>query len=130
MNDSAEVQKKEHVLAREVLKRRYDWELEAIAQDIINKLEMEVLTFPSIGSYLSNLLMSHPRTNSRDRAAETLMVSPGKKPSESGSLSILDPWKRPADEEEHPSLQQLAYWNMADDIINALARQGVHIPGE
>ena len=119
---------REHILARHALKRRYEWELEAIAQDIMSKLEMEVLTVPSIGSYLSNLLMSHPRTKLDERAAETLMFSSGRTEDVTGAENLLDSW--PVEEVVSPALRQLAYLGMGRDIIITLAKQGVRITGE
>lgn len=116
---------REHVLARQCLQRRYVWEVDAITQDIINKLEMEVLTVPSIASYLSNLLMTHPRSKSEERAAETLMVSAGRTEDVSNALDVLDKW--PTEEVVDPALCQLAYYAMGQDVINALEKHQVHV---
>lgn len=65
-----------HVLARQTLAKRYAWEIDALVGDIVNKVEMEILTdTASIRSYVSNLLRSHPRVKEEGRAAETLMCS-------------------------------------------------------
>ncbi len=119
---------REHVLARLALARRYQWELGAITQDILSKLDMEVLTAASIPSYLSNLLMSHPRVKLDERAAETLMFSSGRTEDVSEAINMLDDW--PKEEVVNPALRQLAYYAMGHDIIIALIKQGVHIPGD
>lgn len=127
-DDMSEAKESVHVTARRILSDRYIWEIEAITQDVINKMEMEVLTPPSIASYLSNLLMSHPRVKLDELAAETLMFSSGRTEDVTEAINILDDW--PKEEVVNPALRQLAYYAMGHDIIVALLKQGVHIPGE
>lgn len=107
--------------AREKLKKRYRWEIEAITQDIMNKLEMEVLTIESIASYLANLLMTHPRTKADERACETLMMSPCRSVSSSGGdyTGDMKPW------EDAPGFHSMAYYAMGEDVLVALREQGL-----
>ena len=62
--------------ARQSYVARYAWEVSACARDIMDKIEMGVLTAERVPDYLSNLLCAHPRVLDEDRAAETVWVSP------------------------------------------------------
>ena len=126
MNDtrlSEPPNEREHVLARKALARRYVWEVEAITQDIINKMEMEVLNVDSIASYLANLLQSHPRTQVEDRAAETIMVSQSRYAMKR-ALTVTKVLEPPSNEEWLP-LE--AYYAMGQDVLTALETQQIHV---
>ena len=116
--------KTEHVKARQVLGVRYKWEIEALAQDVVNKLEMGILLSHGIvGSYLSNLIKTHPRTKSRSLAAETIMAS---------GDSIWEPAGNELGIEDFPGtedngIQEQAYYTMVADILTELERKGVSL---
>lgn len=111
----------EHTAARLVLTQRYKWELEAITQDIINKLEMEIINTAGISSYLSNLLKSHPRTRSVSLACETLSVALQHDAATDVAVELVEEW-------EGDDLCGRAYYRMSQDVFNELAGRGIRIP--
>ena len=119
--------KAEVVKARDVLGKRYDWEVKALAQDIVNKIEMEILNDPtSIRSYISNLLQSHPRVKDVGRSAETLMVSKWREAGE--DRGDIKEWLEAIDGNYH-ELQMMAYIAMGTDLYEILHTHGVSLGG-
>jgi hypothetical protein len=106
--------------ARKVLADRYGWEIDAIAQDVLNKGEMAILTTrEAIIEYLSNLLVSHPRTRESDLAAETLLASHNR--SLQTAPTLLLAW------EGEQGLQERAYCVMGVDIEQKLSAAGLQL---
>jgi hypothetical protein len=93
---------------------RYRWEVDALARDIRDKLEMGILTIERVPAYLSDLLRAHPRLTDLDRSAETVWASPctPKLLAASDKLAPLDVADSP--------VKMLAYSCMGWDVINTL----------
>jgi hypothetical protein len=134
---SYETERKQSICdeARITLRRRYAWEVGAVTQDIMNKVEMGVLNISSISSYLSNLLMSHPRTKVPERSSETLMCSDFREAFPTGeepraftlSYGCLDAWNLT---ESTPSLRMMAYYAMGADVFESLLKEGFNFNEE
>jgi len=112
----SEESKQETEDARAVLRKRYEWEVKALTQDVLNKVEMEILgDAASVHSYISNLLQSHPRVKNRLRSAETLMAG--------GCAGISPRWLEVATFDNE--LQQMAYKALAMSVYDELIARGV-----
>jgi hypothetical protein len=124
-NEVADMTKEpEWEAARRVLRKRYEWEIDAIAQDIYNKLDMGILKMATIKSYLSNLLQSHPRVRELSLAAETHMVSRFGSPNRDDEVpSYLDY----ENVEKSPWMLYTAYCVMGVDVAAKLKDMGVNL---
>lgn len=64
------------VAAVATLDDRYFWEVDAISEDIVNKVHMGILTSrKAISAYLADLLKMHPRVKTPRMALVTLISS-------------------------------------------------------
>jgi hypothetical protein len=75
MTNALDYMNAEHLeRCRYSLKSRYKWEIQAIAEDVANKLQMGILINGiEVKQYLKELILSHPRIKALELSYETMM---------------------------------------------------------